>query len=173
MKMNGKWKVASALAIAISMGTMAGTAATANAATKPGASASSSAVRPMTPSECQGSPAAPNNATSGGVKYIELHTWTECFGTVDEVTSYLELQKWILLYPGTTDTQGEWEDVAGPASKNFPGATSTKLYQYASVKCGSVGGHGSYRTAAWATWVDSTGLTGTTTTGYSSSATLC
>jgi hypothetical protein len=115
----------------------------------------------------------PNNATLSGTKYAELHTWTECFGDVVSVTSQLELQKWILLYPGTGDTQGQWEAVAGPVSKSFPGAVSTKLYQYASAKCSAVGGHGEFRTAAHASWENSEGLTGSTNWGYSAGATLC
>lgn len=180
MKITGKWKFVAAVATAtIIAATFSTTASAAVKSSRPSFSSTtlsatrSGIAKPQDISECQGSPAAPNNATSGGTNYVELHTWTECFGTVVSVTSHLELQKWVLLYPGTPDTEGEWEAVAGPVSKSFPGATSTKLYQYASAKCGAVGGHGDYRTVAWANWEDGTGLTGTTTTGYSSGATLC
>jgi hypothetical protein len=171
----GKSKFFGSMAIAIILSAAASTTASAAVRSTPSPSSATrpAIVRPLTPSECQGTPSAPNNATESGTQYIELHTWTECFGTVAEITSYLELQKWVLLYPGTGNTEGEWEAVAGPVSKNFPGVTSTKEYQYASVKCSAVGGSGKYRTVAWATWEDTTGLTGTTDTAYSSAATLC
>jgi hypothetical protein len=121
------------------------------------------------PSACQGSPGTPNNSTLKGVQYIEFRTWTECFGEIDSITSYLELQKYELEYPGGPS---EYVDVAGPDEAHFPGVPEKKFYQEASVKCSSVGGAGTYRSAAHASWT-SEGLTGNTTWGYSSGAKLC
>jgi hypothetical protein len=55
-------------------------------------------------------------------QYIEFRTWTECFGDIDSITSYLELQKYELEYPGGPS---EYVDVAGPDEAHFPGFTST------------------------------------------------
>lgn len=83
-----KWMIGIAAAVAISTSGAMSTAANAAVQGSP-ATATHHTFSPLTPSSCQGSPQAVNNATSGGVKYIELHTWTECFGTVSEITSYL------------------------------------------------------------------------------------
>lgn len=120
-------------------------------------------------SECQGSPGTPNEATLKNVSYVEYRTWTECFGTVVEVTSYLTLQK----YSANGPDGPFWGDIAGPTAKHFPGVTGTKLYQEGAVTCRSAGGHAKYRSAASATWEDPDGGIGHTNTGYSAGATVC
>lgn len=178
MRATGKWKFGVAAAIAVTVSVAMSTAASA-AVTSSSSSLSHAtrpaSVRPLDVTACQGSPATPNNATLSGIQYVELHTWTECYGVgvIVSVTSEVELQKWVLLYPGTGDTEGEWEDVAGPVSKSFPGALEVKFYQYASAKCSAVGGAGDFRVAAKATWEEAEDGEGSTGWGYSSGANLC
>lgn len=139
---------------------LAGPASAAPAA--PALSAVPGAVQ-MQPSECQGTPGAPNDATIRGIKYVEVHSWTICFGAVSEITAYLELQRFVPTGPGGA---GTYETVAGPIEKHFPGVTGERQYSSGAAKCSAVGGNGFFRTAAWATWLDNQGEEGKTTTAY-------
>ncbi|MGI5489625.1 hypothetical protein [Microtetraspora malaysiensis] len=102
-------------------------------------------------------------ASVGSTKYIEMHSWTICFGDVVDITAYLGLQKL---------QGGSWVNVAGPGDTHFAGVTGVKQYAKESVKCSAVGGSGTYRTKAYATWHNSDGMLGQTTTAYSSGAAL-
>ncbi|MEV0589408.1 hypothetical protein [Nonomuraea sp. NPDC050310] len=116
-------------------------------------------------SACRGRTQSPNLATVSGRKYIEIHSWTQCWGDVVSITAYLQLEK--------RNGPHTWAPVAGPLQGHFTGI-GVKHYLNGAALCGApgIGRDGNFRAKGWATWEDTEGRTGATDTAYSGGVTL-
>lgn len=124
----------------------------ATAVTSPApASAHSPAARHQGFSACQGKLTGPEKA---GTASINFSSWTECFGDVVWIHSYVELQIW------GEDREGwEWVTIGGPHEKKYPGITGSKVFNNQWTPCVT---SGKYRETGWSTWGNFAGEIGTT-----------
>ena len=113
---------AAATLIAVSPGSSA------TAATSPSpASAHSPSNRLQPDSECQGEVTGPEKA---GPVHINFSSWTECFGDVVWIHSYVELQRYSERRDGW-----EWVTVDGPKEKRDIGITGSKVFNNQWTPC--------------------------------------
>jgi hypothetical protein len=135
-----------------------------------GTATSAATVAPNAlPSACEGTQQLNQATNAKHVKFLEAHTWVECFLDVTEINSELWIQKWWKEGPGP----GYWIRVGEISTKHFPGVSEKKFYNNYTIACSGVGGHGAYRAAAEATWENSEGEVGHTDIGYSIEGIYC